>query len=95
MLVIRRRTGQSLLIGPDVEIDVLEASSSRVKLGIRAPRQVLVLRKEAKLAAEQNLAASGTASSAALRLLVSRLRAPALPAERSARLSPPQTDSTG
>ena len=74
MLVIRRRAGESLLIGQDVELDVLEASSGRVKLGIRAPRHVLVLRKEAKLAADQNLAASGTASSAALRSLVSRLR---------------------
>jgi carbon storage regulator len=74
MLVIRRRPGQSLLIGPDIEVEVVDLSAGRVKLGVRAPREVLILRKEARLAAEQNLAASRNLSAETLRLLVSRLR---------------------
>jgi carbon storage regulator CsrA len=35
MLVISRRAGESILIGEDVEIQVLETGSGRVKLGIR------------------------------------------------------------
>ena len=74
MLIIRRRAGESILIGPDVEIEVVELSSGRVKLGIRAPRQIVVLRKEIKLAAEQNLAAWQAVSPHTLQSLVSRLR---------------------
>ena len=74
MLVIRRKAGESLLIGPDVEVEVIDLSHSRVKLGIRAPRQVLILRKEAKLAADQNVEAWRAVSAEALRSLVSRIR---------------------
>ncbi len=58
MLVIRRRAGESLLVGDSVELEVLEVTQGQVKLGIRAPREVVVLRKEIKLAAEENRAAS-------------------------------------
>jgi carbon storage regulator len=58
MLVIRRRAGESILIGPDIEIEVLDASASKVKLGIVGPRSIQVVRKEVKLAAETNLSAA-------------------------------------
>jgi carbon storage regulator len=58
MLVIRRRAGESLVIGDRVEVEILEIASSQVKIGIRAPREVAVLRKEIHLTAEQNRAAS-------------------------------------
>ena len=58
MLVIRRRPGESLLIGADVEIEILEAGASQVKLGIRAPKSVLVLRKEILVVGAQNRQAS-------------------------------------
>lgn len=74
MLVIRRKLGEAVLIGPEVEIEVIELSASRVKLGIRAPREILILRKELRLAAEHNLAASRGISSHLLQALVSRLR---------------------
>ena len=54
MLVIRRRPGECVLIGDEVEVEILEATSSQVKLGIRAPRSVTVLRKEIRLTLEQN-----------------------------------------
>lgn len=58
MLVIRRRPGESLLVGDNVEIEVLDSSPSHVKLGIRAPKSVVVIRKEIQLTREQNLEAS-------------------------------------
>jgi carbon storage regulator len=57
MLVIRRRTGESILIGPDIEIEVLESGTNRVKLGIVGPRSIQVMRKEVKLIADNNLSA--------------------------------------
>ena len=58
MLVLRRRAGESIFLGDDVEIEVLEANSQGAKLGIRAPREMVILRKELKLAADQNRAAA-------------------------------------
>ena len=54
MLVIRRRTGESILIGPDIEIEVLDAGVNRVKLGIVGPRSTAGTRKEVKLTADNN-----------------------------------------
>jgi len=58
MLVVRRRQGESVLIGDDVEVVVLEAGANRVKLGILAPREILVFRKELELTREQNRVAA-------------------------------------
>jgi carbon storage regulator len=54
MLVLRRRAGESLLIGDDIEIELLELTSQGAKIGIRAPRETVVLRKELKIIREQN-----------------------------------------
>lgn len=63
MLVLRRRAGESLLIGDDIEIELLELTSQGAKIGIRAPREMVVLRKELKITEEQNArAARGPAS---------------------------------
>jgi carbon storage regulator len=74
MLVIRRRAGEVLLIGEDVEIEVLDIGGSQVKLGIRAPKHVLVLRKEIQITAQQNLAASKEKSRAAVDSLLHTLK---------------------
>jgi len=58
MLVIRRRAGESVLIGDEIEVQVTEIGPTRVKLCIRAPKEVLVVRKEIKLTREENLAAA-------------------------------------
>lgn len=46
MLVLSRRPGQSILIGKDIEIVVLGSGGVQVRVGIRAPREVTVLRRE-------------------------------------------------
>lgn len=46
MLVLTRRTGESIMIGDDIEIRVLTIAGDKIRLGIRAPREVPVYRKE-------------------------------------------------
>jgi carbon storage regulator len=46
MLVLTRKTNQSIMIGDDVEITVLAVSRDKIRLGITAPREVPVYRKE-------------------------------------------------
>jgi len=58
MLVIRRHPGEAIQIGEDVEILVIDCGSGRVKLGIRAPKHVPVMRGEVRHTREQNLAAA-------------------------------------
>ena len=62
MLMIRRRCGESILVGDNIEVQVLEVTGNRVKLGISAPRDVLVLRNELRLTEEFNRDASRPAS---------------------------------
>lgn len=74
MLVIRRRPGESLIIGDNIEIEILGLESTQVKIGIRAPREIPVLRKEIHLTREQNRAASRDLSRQALEHLLGSLR---------------------
>ncbi len=74
MLVIRRRAGEVLLIGDDIEIEILDTSGSQVKLGIRAPKHIVVLRKEIQITGQQNLAASKEKSGAAVNSLLRTLK---------------------
>jgi carbon storage regulator len=58
MLVIARKTGQTLLIGDDIEVTVSAIRGDQVRLAINAPREIAVLRKEVvDQVAEGNLAA--------------------------------------
>lgn len=54
MLVLRRRAGESVLIGDDVEIELLAITAQGAKIGIRAPKETIVLRKELKITQQQN-----------------------------------------
>ena len=49
MLVLTRKTNQSIMIGDDIEVSVLSVSRDKVRLGISAPREVPVFRKEVYL----------------------------------------------
>jgi len=46
MLVLSRRTNESIVIGGDIIVTVLEIKGDQVRLGIRAPRSVTVHREE-------------------------------------------------
>lgn len=73
MLVLSRRAGESILIGGEVEVVILGTDGGQVRVGIRAPRDITVLRKELlqEVEAENRLAASGT-TPATLESLVKR-----------------------
>ncbi|OUS75147.1 carbon storage regulator [Paenibacillus sp. MY03] len=46
MLVLSRKKGESILIGEDIEISIIEITNDQIKLGIKAPKEVAILRKE-------------------------------------------------
>ena len=46
MLVLTRRAGESVIIGDDVVVTVLEARGDVIRIGIQAPRDVQVHREE-------------------------------------------------
>jgi len=54
MLVLRRRIGECIAIGGGIEIEVVGISRTRVKLGVTAPRNVQVIRKEVIPVAAEN-----------------------------------------
>jgi carbon storage regulator len=49
MLVLTRRTRQSIMIGDEIELSVLSVSGEKVRIGIEAPNEVPVFRKEVYL----------------------------------------------
>jgi carbon storage regulator len=48
MLILTRHPRQVVMIGADIQITVLEIVGDRVRLGVTAPREIPVLRQEAK-----------------------------------------------
>jgi carbon storage regulator len=62
MLVLTRKTGQSIVIDGGIEITVLEVRGEQVRLGITAPREIRVNRKELLLREAAALAAAAEAA---------------------------------
>lgn len=48
MLILTRKIGEVIHIGPDIEVTVMDARGKQVRLGIKAPAEVKVLREELK-----------------------------------------------
>lgn len=46
MLVLTRKNGESIKIGDDIEITVISSKNDQVKIGIKAPKNIEVFRKE-------------------------------------------------
>ena len=53
MLVLSRKTKQSIVIGDDIEITIVSIEGEQVKLGINAPKHVEIHRKEIYLAIQE------------------------------------------
>lgn len=53
MLALTRKKGESIMINNNVEITVLEIRGDQIKLGISAPKEVTVYRKEVYLQIQQ------------------------------------------
>ncbi len=63
MLVLTRKVGQRLQIGPDIYVTVLDVTGERVRVGVDAPAGLRVLRDELvqQLAEDNRRAATGKA----------------------------------
>jgi len=62
MLVLTRKSNQSVMIGDDIEVTVLSIIGEKVRIGIQAPREIPVFRKEVYLEIQQqNVAARASA----------------------------------
>ena len=74
MLMMSRRQGETILIGDAVEIVIAHIGRTRVRVGIRAPKEMPVVARELKLVGDENRAAA--AAPAALRGLLERVSHP-------------------
>jgi len=63
MLVLTRKTNQSIMIGDDVEVSILSVSGEKVRIGIDAPRDIAVFRKEVYEAIDKGAAPSSEGDS--------------------------------
>lgn len=61
MLVLTRKENESIMIGNDIEVKVLDVKDNQVKIGIVAPRAVAVHRREVYLAIQAENAQAATA----------------------------------
>ena len=62
MLVLTRKSNQSVMIRDDIEVTVLSIIGEKVRIGIQAPREIPVFRKEVYLEIQQeNVAARASA----------------------------------
>ncbi len=65
MLVLTRKANQSIMIGDNIEVSVLSVMGEKVRLGIQAPRDVPVYRKEVFVEIQaQNVEAAESAKDA-------------------------------
>lgn len=46
MLVLNRKIGESIMLGDNIEIRILEMTDGKLKIGIEAPKDLTILRKE-------------------------------------------------
>ncbi len=59
MLILTRKLGESIQIGDDCRITIIEVQGKQVRLGIEAPKEVTVYREEVyRMIQEQNLQAA-------------------------------------
>jgi carbon storage regulator len=61
VLVLTRKSNQSIMIGDDIEVSVLSIMGEKVRIGIQAPRDIPVFRKEVWLEIQQSRAAAAPA----------------------------------
>ena len=59
MLVLTRKSNQSIMIGDDIEVSVLSIMGEKVRIGIQAPRDIPVFRKEVYLEIQQEQGGGG------------------------------------
>ena len=74
MLVLSRRVGESIMIGPDIVVTVLEVRPDLVRIGINAPRDVEVHREEVFIEVQQANRSAASPSAKDVEALAAGLR---------------------
>ncbi|WP_309723410.1 carbon storage regulator [Armatimonas sp.] len=69
MLVVARKSGQSILIGDDIEVVVIGIRGDQVRLAIKAPRSLIIQRRDALEEVQQDNLAALTAADDVFRLM--------------------------
>jgi carbon storage regulator len=64
MLVLTRKTNQSVMIGDEIEVSVLAVARDKIRLGISAPRDIPVFRKEVYISIKEEADGDGKGESA-------------------------------
>jgi carbon storage regulator len=72
MLVLTRKKNQTIVIGDNVEISVLDIQGEQVRLGIKAPRAISVHRKEVYLEILEENKKAAMVDSKALESLINK-----------------------
>lgn len=54
MLALSRKQGESIIVGKDIEITILEVKGEQVKIGISAPKSVPIYRKEIYISIQES-----------------------------------------
>jgi len=85
MLVMRRRAGESFLIGEDIEIQVLQVNGTKVKLGISAPTSLIIVRRELQIIQDANQSAALSVNPRTIESLLHKLPALAAPSAEQSR----------
>ena len=73
MLVLTRKRNESIVIGDDIEITVLSVVGEKVRIGVDAPRDIPVFRKEVYLEIQQQRLEAGTSARAEVDEALKRL----------------------
>ena len=61
MLALARKVNESIMIGNDIEITVLEVKGDQIKLGVKAPKSVPIYRKELYVQIQEENKQAGSA----------------------------------
>lgn len=61
MLILSRKPGEALMIDGKIEVKIVEINGDKVKLGITAPDDVMILRSELRQTIESNKESAGSA----------------------------------
>jgi carbon storage regulator len=73
MLVLTRKSHQSIMIGDDIEVSVVSVAGEKVRIGIEAPRAIPVFRKEVYLEIQQESSAGAASARAEVNEALKRL----------------------
>ena len=89
MLVLTRKTGESIVVGNEVVVTVLEVRGDQVRIGIKAPRSIQVHREEVYREIEQ----TNASAAASVKRASSMLSRGSPPGAAAAQKRPPKPDA--